>query len=382
MKKIYLLANKYPTELEPNACVFIQQLAWTFNDLGYRCEVINPLPINLNPKNIMINSKIIEKTDNNNEVVVYHPKYFSLGQSVKIFQKIRIRMTTFLFQKSVEKIIKKNNNKDFIIYGHFICPPGVVAAKLGNKYNVDSFFAHGEAIYSGNYKYGNNYLKRVFKSMSGVIAVSTQNKANLVNSKIIETEKIKVFPNGYRKERFYKIEKSLARKHFGWDSSYFVVGFCGSFDNRKGVIRLQEAVDSIDNDKVVFACAGSGKLRPTSNKCIFKDKINNDELIYFYNAIDVFALPTLNEGCCNAIIEAMACGCPIISSDKLFNYDILDDENSIMINPNDIVALKNAIINLYNDKRKLKKLTVGCLKKSSKLTLEDRTRKIAKFIFK
>ena len=47
-KKIVIVANKYPNVLEPNVCVFIQQLVWSFADMGYDCNVVVPLPINLN----------------------------------------------------------------------------------------------------------------------------------------------------------------------------------------------------------------------------------------------------------------------------------------------------------------------------------------------
>ncbi len=61
-------------------------------------------------------------------------------------------------------------------------------------------------------------------------------------------------------------------------------------------------------------------------------------------ASDVFVLPTTAEGCCNAIIEAMGCGLPIVSSDRAFNYDILNEENSILVDPESVDEIDNAII--------------------------------------
>ena len=242
--------------------------------------------------------------------------------------------------------------------------------------------AHGEAFYRGNIKYGNKYLKKVFKYLTGVVAVSTQNKDYLVDADVIEEDKIGIFPNGYREERFYYIDKKEARKHFNWDEDKFIVGFCGSFDKRKGVLRLQEAIDRIDDKNIVFACAGKGEQIPTSKKCILAKPVNNNELVYFYNAIDVFCLPTQNEGCCNAIVEAIACGCPIISSDRKFNYDILNKDNSILIDPNNINDISKAIIEIQNNTKLQTNMKKENLKKSCELLLKQRTINIIKFINK
>jgi len=381
-KNIYILVNKYPNYIEPNVCVFIQSLVWSFADLNYNCNVICPMPINLNLKYIKFPKERFEENENGIKIKIYHPKYISLGQSGNLFQKLRVKFTTKMYTKAVDKVLKKQKlSKDNdILYSHFICPSGVSAAILGRKYNLDSFMAHGEAFYGGNTKYGNNYLKQVFKYLTGAIAVSTQNKNYLINADVLEENKIGIFPNGFRKERFHKIDKKIARKHFGWDMDKFIVGFCGSFDERKGINRLDQAIDEIKDNNIVFACAGKGKIQPKSEKCIFNKPVNNNDLVYFYNAIDVFALPTLNEGCCNAIVEAMACGCPIVSSDKSFNYDILDNTNSIMIDPKSVNELKNSIIKLKNDNILLNKLSEGSLKKSKQLDLNTRAKNILDFM--
>ena len=187
-----------------------------------------------------------------------------------------------------------------------------------------------------------------------------------------------MFPNGYRKERFYPRDKKESREKFGFEEDDFIVGFVGSFDDRKGVLRLEKAVENTRN--VNFACAGKGKLVPTSSKCLFAKPINNEELPYFYSAVDVFVLPTLNEGCCNAIIEALACGTPVISSDKPFNNEILDETCSIKINPESVEEIQQAIEKLHEDKKLRDSLAKGSIEKAKTLTLEKRAENIIKFI--
>lgn len=86
----------------------------------------------------------------------------------------------------------------------------------------------------------------------------------------------------------------------------------------------------------------------------------------------MFVLPTLKEGCCNAIIEAMACGLPIISSARDFNMDILDDKNSIMIDPENVDEIAEAIYKFKSNGMLLKSKREEALKKARNLTIQQR----------
>ena len=377
-KNIIILANKYPNPIEPNVCVFIQQLVWQFADLGYTCSVISPLAVNLNFRYKEIEEVSFETTENNNKVAVYRPKYFSLGQGDGPVQKMRVSITTACFENVVISTIKKHDILFDIVYSHFLCPAGVVASRLGKRYRVPAFMAHGEALYAGDEKYGNDKLVRELVGLKGVIAVSSQNRDYVVNAGIVKSDIVKVFPNGYRKERFYPRDKMESRKKFNFSKEAFIIGMVGSFDERKGTLRIQEACEKLED--VYFACAGKGEDMPNSSKCLWAMPVNNDELPWFYSSLDVFVLPTQNEGCCNAIVEAIACGCPIISSDKAFNYDICDEMNSILINPMDIEAISKAIDYLKHNKIELENLRQGSIRKASKLDISQRALNIMNFI--
>ena len=109
--------------------------------------------------------------------------------------------------------------------------------------------------------------------------------------------------------------------------------------------------------------------------------VPHDELFYYLNAADFFVLPTLAEGCCNAIVEAMACGLPIVSSNLPFNDDILDESNSIRIDPLNVGELTDAMRKLMHEKELCKTLSEGSLVRSNSLDIEERAKKIYRFIF-
>lgn len=380
-KKIIIFANKYPNELEPNVNVFTQQIAWSFADAGIDCIVVCPIAVNYNIKYMKFNEFREEITDSGRVIKIFQPKYLGLGQTGKFMLKLRVKLTQWLYTKAVDKILKNNLNENTAIFAEFLCPSGVAAAILGKKYGLRAYMQCGEATYQGDSKYGNSYLKKKLDSLTGVIALSGQNKEFLVNAGIVSPEKIIIMPSGYRKDRIYKRDKIESRKKFNLPIDKFIVGFCGSFDDRKGILRLEKAIDKIDDDDIVLAAVGKGKVAPSSIKCVFKGPINHSELGYFYSAIDVFAFPTYNEGCCTAIVEAIACGSPIISSNRSFNFEICKKENSILIDPDDINAITESIIYLKNNMKKRMEMSKASLNISRDLSLDSKARKIIEYIF-
>lgn len=377
MKEIYIITNKYPNPIEKNVLVFVQQLVWTFADLNIKCSVICPVPININPKYMRFPYKMTETTENGAKVEVYFPKYIGFGQSNILGYNPAV-ITTYLFEKAVNKVIDGMAKNPDAVYGHFVTPAGIVASRVGRNYNIPSFMAYGESTPRTIEHFGEKKVANELSTIDGVIAVSTHSKEILQSVNAVSTDKIKVFPNGYRKERFYPRNKLESRKMFDLPADKFIVSFVGSFDHRKGVRRLMGAVNKLEDVYVIFA--GQGKIQPEGEKCLYNESVNNEDLPYFYSASDVFVLPTLNEGCCNAIIEAMACGIPIISSDRSFNDDILDDTCSMRIDPLDVEEIKKAILTVYEDRKKMKNLSNGSLEKAKSLTLQKRAERILTYI--
>jgi glycosyltransferase involved in cell wall biosynthesis len=122
------------------------------------------------------------------------------------------------------------------------------------------------------------------------------------------------------------------------------------------------------------------KAEPDYQHIAFKGQLPHHEIVHYLNAADVFVLPSMAEGCPNSVIESMACGLPIISSALPFNDDILDEKNSICVNPSDVHEIADAILRLKSDQELSRRLAQGALTKAKDLRLEERTKKILMII--
>lgn len=383
IKNICVISKEYPSK-KRMVYTFVEQLINKFADHDINCYVISPQSLT----QAIIRKKRINKrkynrySEKGKKITVYSPYYLSYSNSKKIINIHYINL--FNFEKVIQKIFKKLNKriKFDIIYAHFIFPSAIVANKLGKKYNIPVFFAYGE-----NSNYTIDYLgikktRELLKGIRGVISVSENNKERLIKNDIVPKNIIKVIPNGIDSNIFYKKNKKEMRKKIGCSENDFIIAFIGRYIEVKGINRLCEALKKINNNNIKVIFIGEGQLKPDYKNTIFEGPLDHNEIPDYLSASDIFVLPTNAEGCCNAIIEALACGLPVISSNKSFNDEILDETCSIRINEMDINEIKNAIEELYNNKEKREQLSEGALKKANQLNLDNRAKKILDFMKK
>lgn len=381
IRKVCFITDRYPTEQYP-ANTFLDQLVCQFADNGIECTVIAPYSkINdiIKHNNYSPERRYIKKTSNGNSINVHcKPFYAPFGRKIASINFAKYYQ--HCFEQSVKSIIEEETDKNFdAFYGHFIAPAGFAAVKMGELYDKPSFIAYGECSLDQELcNYTIEEIRNGVKKVSGIVAVSTKNKEELFINNIIEKEKVQVFPNAINQSMFYQKDKRIVRESLGFLQDDFIVAFVGYFIDRKGPLRLTKALSSLPNIKSIFI--GSGEQNPDCEGILFKGRLPHKEIVTYLNAADIFVLPTLAEGCCNAIVEAMACGLPIVSSDLPFNDDILDYSNSIRINPMNIEDISNAIRELRLDNELRKQLSKGALATAQSLTIKTRADNILHFM--
>ena len=380
IKKICIFTDRYPLPNYP-ANTFLEQLVKAFADNDVECDVVAPYaPFVdfLSGKSYNPPSYDKRITNANNEINVYCPTFFCPAGRKRFgvdFGMIYLKD----YCRAAKKVLEKQDKEYDAFYAHFISPSALAAAELGRKYNKPVFFAYGESSFDIISKaYSLEYVRGQLKNVSGVVAVSSHNRTELIKQDVINEDKIKVFPNAVDSTAFFVMDKAAVRESLGIDKKAFVIVFVGHFNNRKGSLRVSAALSQLENVQSIFI--GKGEEPPTCDGVLFCGQLPHDKIVAYLNAADVFVLPTLAEGCCNAIVEAMACGLPIISSNLPFNDDILTDENSIRVDPNDVDAITEAIKKLKDNPDLRKKMAESALEMAKSLTIQKRAENIMKFM--
>ncbi len=375
---ILFISCGYPTARRPYF-TFVDQLVCAMADLGVKCSVIAPQSIThslirrewLNP---LYRQRI---TPAGNSISVYQP----LTISISNYKILNFSANKFFYDSAVLRTLKKLTPKPSVIYGHF-WKPALSAYPYAKKNDIPLFAATGESKIG--LKNNNSYLDGFSKYLKGVICVSSKNKKESLDMKLTTEDKCIVLPNSIDSNKFYKKDKALLRKKFGYTQEDFIVAFVGGFIHRKGSKRVSDAMALLNDSEIksifIGDILGDDRHPPDCNGILFKGRVAHHEVSDYLNCADVFVLPTLKEGCCNAIIEAMACGLPIISSDRDFNDDILNEKNSIRIDPLDISAIAAGIKRVKENPHLRQSMSAESLKLAAELKIEKRAEKILSFI--
>jgi len=217
---------------------------------------------------------------------------------------------------------------------------------------------HDTIIYKRNERHwlSTIYLKlmhNIAKRAKHIITVSEHSKKDLIDMLNIPESKVSVIYWGVDGKVFRPVKREK--------NKIFTVGYVGGLGKRKNVELLIEAAKLLGNSvKVKIAGTGPqqenlGKLAEGLPNVEFVGFVSEDDLPEFYNSLDVFTFPSHYEGFGVPVLEAMACGIPVIAGNNSSMKEILGDAG-ILVNTNNAQAISEAITDLKDNPSKSKKL--------------------------
>ena len=380
IKSITIIAGNYPAKGHM-ALVFVQQLVHAIIDMGVKVTVVAPQSI---IHKLVHKEKLLPKysqgtTEQGNVYDIYRPYTLSFGNK-HYFR----RFTRWYNKRAIVSIVKEIDSE--VLYSHF-WSSAIPVYEYANHHNIPLFVACGEgddALEDMVNKMSGEEIKRLASAVTGVVSVSSENKRKCIMFGLASEDSIDVFPNCVNTSIFHKIDVADMKKQLGIRENDFVIVFVGGFIPRKGPDRLAKAITSLNDPeiKVMFI----GKPFPgyaydfDCPGIIHKGPLDHDLLPQYLNCADVFVMPTRKEGCCNAIVEALAMGLPIISSDGAFNDDILDENNSIRVNPDDVDSIATAIKEMKEDSALRNRMVAYSLARHAEYSIQGRAKRIVDFI--
>lgn len=140
----------------------------------------------------------------------------------------------------------------------------------------------------------------------------------------VPKEKLRKIPYGVRLDRFRQMGRP--------SSDYFDVLFVGQVGLRKGVPYLLQAFQQLDHPRKRLKLVGAvqpemAKLLPQlpTDNVEFVGSVPQDQLSAIMSSSHVMVLPSIEEGLALVQAQAMACGCPVISSYHTGGEDLFTD---------------------------------------------------------
>jgi len=206
-------------------------------------------------------------------------------------------------------------------------------------------------------------LLESIQRVNKIIAISEHAKMDLVNTFHIPGEKIHVVYGGLE-DRFGIMDSDLCKKYlkntYGISREFIL--FVGSLEPKKNISRLIEAFSHIQKQfgrKYFLVLIGSRDLRyeeilkniretEMEEEVVLTGYVKDEDLPYFYNAASLFVFPSLYEGFGLPLLEAMACGLPIVASNRSSIPEVVDNAG-VLFDPYNVQEMADTMEKVLSD---------------------------------
>ena len=370
--RMLVIAANYPSALQPACGAFVRAFVHAMADAGAEPEVIHPISW-LSRLRGPYPEGGEDQTPGGRIVPVSRPLYASFSARDLGFMNTA-RLSQAGFERGVSRPLGRLRAAPDVVYGHFLYFSGRAAVRVGERLGIPSFVAVGEGRFWTAERMGWARARRDFRSAAGLLAVSTVLKEKLIEELEVPAEKIGVFPNGVDLGRFAPRDRARMREKHGLPSDRFVVAYVGHFLKDKGVGVLAEALEGMAGTGTVFV--GSGPHVPEASNVLFRGVLPHEQIPEILSAADVFVMPSFVEGSCNAMIEAMACGLPIIASDGRFHDDLLDESCALRVDTTRAAALREAVARLRDDPARRGRMAQAAQARARAFDIHERARRV------
>jgi glycosyltransferase involved in cell wall biosynthesis len=250
-------------------------------------------------------------------IPVDHPRFLTIP-------RVGMTLAPFLLYTGTVDAVERARRDGFdfdLIDAHYFYPDGVAATLLGRRFRRPVVItARGTDVnVLPNYALPRRMIVRAASAAAGIVTVSRALCDSLVALGVPES-RIRVLRNGVDLDLFHPGDRAQRRQALGLTGPTLLS--VGNLLEAKGHHLAIEALASMPG--VTLLIAGDGPFRAeleslvgsrgVSDRVQFLGKSPHEELAGLYEAADVLVLASAREGWPNVLLEAMACGTPVVAS--------------------------------------------------------------------
>jgi len=298
----------------------------------------------------LVTSSISEfKIEQFSENITIH--YLDIGKKGSLHFQTYSNLLNYSYKAYYYSKKLLNKQKFDSIHAFFGIPCGFIAMLLKLPYIV-SLRGSDVPFYNHRFRIADKLL---FQHLSRII----WRKAKFVVCNSLQLQELAL--KTYKKANFKIIYNGVNRNEFYYQASQrnekLTLISTGRLIERKGFKYLFEALKSLNDVKLILVGEGDMKDELVELSQAYKlevefvGMIKHSEIATQLRRADVFVLPSLNEGMSNSVLEAMACGLPIITTNVGGSSELIK-ENGFITEKQSVEQLRKAIC-FYKENREI-----------------------------
>jgi teichuronic acid biosynthesis glycosyltransferase TuaC len=258
-----------------------------------------------------------------NGIDVLHPRYV-------VLPKVGMTAAPFLLAAAaigpLRRLMREGWDFD-VIDAHYFYPDGVAAAMLAGWVNKPlTITARGTDLnLIPQHALPRRMIQWAARRADASIGVCSA-LVDVLRGWQIDPARLHVMRNGVDLQRFHPVPQAQARQAIGLDGAPLLLSV-GHLIERKGHHLVIDALQALgtSHPQARLAIVGAGeeraRLEQRARDCGVQDRVTfagtlpNEQLATWYSAADALILASSREGWANVLLEAMACGTPVVATD-------------------------------------------------------------------
>jgi teichuronic acid biosynthesis glycosyltransferase TuaC len=354
--RVLVVSSVFPNAKQPTFGNFVHARV---AQLARQCGVVVVAPVPWFPWNRRWRGEErsgIKAHEQQGDLTVYHPKFLSFPGVLKCLDGL------LYFLSVLWQVRRLRRQFPFdLIDAHFAYPDGVAACLLSRVFRRPvTVTIRGTLLPLSRYRLRRMQAVWALRNATRIFSVSESLK-ELAMSLGVPGDKIRVIPNGVDTNTFHPRARGEARAELGLPEGRPTIVSVASLCLRKGHQRVLEALPEVARQypDVLYVVVGGPDLEGNTGPLLVQ--LTRDlglaqnvrlsgarphtEIPRWLAAADVFCLATSNEGRANVVMEALACGIPVVTTRVGGNAEVVEPgRNGFLVPVDDTRALSRALI--------------------------------------